>query len=703
LKKKEKLYISALIFILGLIINLFFSSNVHYLLSGKMKTLQILDLIECIKSLATDRIHLLLFLCFQGFILLMSVFYYIANNKPYQSELVEITPDIKTPVPAGQNQFGSARWLKDKDSSFESFVLDTRDNNIKALIAKGYDDMNDEGEDKNEQKEIKEKYYEKSFEETNLQTAETKENPLCEKTYISQGGIVLGYHKSKNKEKIYYIADDVHSLCIGATRSGKTRTVVLQTIGTLALAGESMVISDPKGELNQYTAPYLDRIGYRVITIDFKNPLKSTRYNFLQPIIDAVDEGNIPKAIDKTWDLTSQLVGEAKGERIWTDGEASIIASSIMSVVYDNKDRLNKKYQNMTNVFYFISEMCKTINGKMPIIEYIKTLKQSHPARGLLSISEVAPDKTRGSFYTAALTTLRLFTNPLINSMTNTSDYDPNKLGEEKTALFIVLPDEKTTYYSLASLLVSQHYELLVNEADKRGGRLKRRVNFILDEYGNFAKIADFGAKLTVGGGRGIRFNLFVQSFAQIDEKYCKEIAKTIKGNCENWIYLQADDLETLEEISKKLGNYTVSTYTLSASHGKYSAPSSSHSLNLTSRALLTPDEVRLISRPYSLVISRSNPAMMYSPDLSEWSFNAIFGLGDKEHNRAVRELREKRRKERIQKTNDMDLWNIWVYFKVLCEQSKVSLKDMRREGTRQNDKGKNNREGGIVSDSDTI
>lgn len=486
--------------------------------------------------------------------------------------------------------------------------------------------------------------------------------------YLDKGGIVLGYEVIKEKEKIYFVDDDTHTLCIGATRSGKTRTVVLQTIGTLGLAGESMIISDPKGEIHQYTSGYLKQLGYKVITIDFKNPLKSDRYNFLQPIIDAIDENDIAKAIDKTWDITSQLVGESKGERIWSDGEASIIASSIMSVVYDNRKEKDKKYQNMTNVYYFISEMCKAVGNTMPIIEYNKRLKESHPAKGLLSISEVAPSRTRGSFYTAALTTLRLFTNPLINSMTSTSDYDPKVIGTEKTALFIVLPDEKTTYYSLASLLTAQHYELLVNQADTRGGRLQNRVNFVLDEYGNFAKIADFGAKLTVGGGRGIRFNLFVQSFAQIDEKYGKDIAKIIKSNCETWIYLQADDLETLEEISKKLGNYTVSTYSLSSSHGKYTTPSSSHSINLTGRALLTIDEVRLISRPYTLVMSRNNPAMMYAPDISKWTFNKMFGLGDKEHNRKVRERREKARPQRNKKENDMELWGIWVYYAALCK-----------------------------------
>jgi len=142
-----------------------------------------------------------------------------------------------------------------------------------------------------------------------------------------------------------------------------------------------------------------------------------------------------------------------------------------------------------------------------------------------------------------------------------------------------------------------------------------------------------------------------------------KEVAKTIKGNCENWIYLQADDLETLEEISKKLGNYTVATYSLSASHGKYSTPSSSHSINLTHRALLSADEIRLISRSYSLITSINNPAIMYSPDLSKWQFNKIFGLEDKEHNRKVRQLRENRREVRSSSMEDMDLWGVWLYY----------------------------------------
>ncbi|MCX7748226.1 MAG: type IV secretory system conjugative DNA transfer family protein [Clostridia bacterium] len=661
---KRKFQISLLIFILGLIGNIYFSSALHSILAGQMKVLKLLPIGECVISIVTVKQHTILFLCFQGFATLLSILYLTTNNKPYQSGLREITPQIKTPVPAGQNQHGSAAWLTEKemDAAFNSSTIHLNDKFINMLISNGYSDIIERQEEKEKE----------AFTQTNsgdMKAVKILVDPKKKLGYLPQGGIVLGLKKQDTNEKMYFVGDDIHTLCIGATRSGKSRTVVLQSICNLGLAAESMIISDPKGELWAYTSPFLKRLGYKVVTIDFKNPLKSQRYNFLQPIIDAVDRDDIAKAVDATWDLTAALVGEPKGERIWTDGEASIIASAIMSVVYDNRQEENRRYQNLTNVYFFIAEMCKAVNNKMPIIEYVKHLENGHPAKALLAISEVAPSKTRGSFYTAALTTLRLFTNPMINSMSCISDYDPRILADDKTALFIILPDEKTTYYTIASLLVSQHYEQLVNIADERGGRLLNRVNFLLDEFGNFATIPSFANKLTVGGGRGMRFNLFLQGFSQLDEKYDKEVAKTIKGNCQVWIYLQTDDLETLEEISKKLGNYTVSTYSLSSSHAKYSTPSSSHSINLTGRALLTADEVRLISRPYSLITSRSNPAIMYSPDISEWSFNKMLGLGDKEHNRRVREIREKRRKSRAAKLSEMDLWNIWKIYIAYCEQ----------------------------------
>jgi len=133
-----------------------------------------------------------------------------------------------------------------------------------------------------------------------------------------------------------------------------------------------MIISDPKAEIYHYTSKFLENLGYDIITLDFKNPTKSTSYNFLQPVIDAVNRNDFRKAEEYAWDITQSLVGneETKMEKIWRDGEMSVIAGAIMSVVFDNKE--HPEYQNLTNVYSFISEMCKTIGQQMPINKYIE-------------------------------------------------------------------------------------------------------------------------------------------------------------------------------------------------------------------------------------------------------------------------------------------------------------------------------------------
>lgn len=276
----------------------------------------------------------------------------------------------------------------------------------------------------------------------------------------------------------------------GATRSGKTRTVVLQTIATLGISGannknggESIIISDTKGELYNYTSEFMKKLGYETIVIDFKNPLKSNHYNFLQPIIDSVNMGDYRKAEEYAWDITQALVGtdDSKTERIWKDGEMSIIAGTIMAVVYENKD--NPEFQNLTNVYTFISEMCMSEDGEMPINNYIRDLKPENPASRIFNIARIAPDRTRGSFFTSALTTLKLFTSDSIYTMTCESDFDLKDTGNKNRVIYIILPDERIAYYPLASLFVNQQYVSLVEVADLRGGELKNRVNFVLDEF----------------------------------------------------------------------------------------------------------------------------------------------------------------------------------------------------------------------------
>ncbi|HEX2925474.1 MAG TPA: reverse transcriptase domain-containing protein [Ruminiclostridium sp.] len=530
-----------LVFILMSIFSVFVSTAFHKILIGADRVPTYYPIKECIQSIRTVEKHRLLFLIFEGFSFCLAAALMVSYSRNYISKLQCITPQIYTPVAAGQNQFGSARWMKEKEKAkaFETIIINTNDRLYELLIEAGKEDRAVikkhviDREDKQEQKrvlfshikqlinkllpedrrckfreklwlrydEMLKKYFpsiwqreqQKSVErvvnlfdwefdivqktdpevditaegsvslskpETNSISGGGKNEieKLVSRLPFDTGGMVIGMKRLHGgKELFYFIEDDTHLLCIGATRSGKSRTLVIQSICFLALAGESMIISDLKGELNQYTGTFLKRLGYNVIVLDFKNPLKSDRYNLLQPIIDAIDEDNIPKATECVWDLVGILVGEAKGEKIWNNGEASTIACAIMSVVYDNREGERRKYQTLTNVYYFIAEMCKPVGKKIPIVEYVKELPDNHPAKPLVAISEIAPERTRGSFYTAALTTLKLFTSSYINAMTMTSDYNPKDLGRKKTALFMVLPDERTTYYSIAYLQAYQN------------------------------------------------------------------------------------------------------------------------------------------------------------------------------------------------------------------------------------------------------
>lgn len=457
------------------------------------------------------------------------------------------------------------------------------------------------------------------------------------------GGLVLGW--SKDMKTIYYIPEDTHSLIIGATRCGKTRHLVLQSIGLTAMASESMIITDPKSELYLYTKPFLERLGYEVIAIDFVDPRRSTRYNFLQPVLDAVYMEDLPLAVQRARDIAKLLVPDKDNtntDPLWSNGERAIITVAILAVClqFDNPE-----WQNLANARHFIATMCAPQGPKneVPLITYLEQLPVDSPLRRAMGIAKIAPEKMRGSFYTSALTTLDLFDDPGIHAMTSVTEFDHLATGDRKRAIFLILPDAESTYYPLASLFVFQQYQLLVRRADQNGGRLPRRVEFFCDEFGNFVRIPDMDKAITVGAGRGCRFHLVVQDDNQIYERYGERLGKTMISNCETWIYLQTDNQDTIETISKKLGKYTVKAPSLSSSTGGQS----SASYNFTGRDLLTPEELRRIRRPWQLVMSRADPAVMYAPDISKTFFNTLYGMGSKDHNQKLRIYRNNQRPTR--------------------------------------------------------
>ena len=584
------------------------------------------------KQCISNNEQIRMFTIFFFVILLLGIITLLVGGKSsFKVDMIEITPEIHTPVPVGQGQHGTAKWLnkKDFDKVFDSVIIDS-----KKLM---------EG-----------------------------------KEHIPAGGLVIGkedikksFFSRKIKEKIYLITKDLHALIIGATRSGKTRNVVIETITMLILAGENVFIPDLKGEIRDYTEDTAKRCGYETICINFINPYESDRKNFLEPIVQALRRKDISRAIEETWSLVSQLVGEPPehGDKLWNDGEAATLAASIMAVCYDNQD--HPEYQNLTNVFYFITEMCSEYRGALPLQFYIDSLPEDHPAKILLAATKVAAMRTRSSFYVSAIMTLKLLTIPAINQMTNASDFDIEKLIEEgkKVIVYLCLPARDKTYFPLASLVLRQLSDLIDYAADEKyGGRVPVRWNFVDDELGNFTKITNMRQQTSFGTGKGIRHFMFIQSYAQLDDVYGEKVSQIIQDNADIKIYLRSPNPTTKKKISEDLGNYTTRSYSKSNNtpSGTFrNGGSDGESSNLMGWPLLYPDEVGKLQRPYSLVMSDSDPAIMYAPDLSQYAMNEFLGMGDEEHNNRLRQKKaEEHKKNERPHNSKMELWGIWNVWK---------------------------------------
>lgn len=539
------------------------------------------------------------------------------KGKIYRTGIIKITDKISIPVPAGNGEYGSRHFMT-------------------------YDELD-------------------AIEELSCYSFHAKRKP-------DNGGFVVGIRAigdlpDNKKEPIMYIGEDRHVLLIGATRSGKSRRMILESIWMTIMAGKNILATDPKGELWAYTNMFAKSHDYQVVTIDFRDPNKGSHHNYLQEIVDALKNDDIAEAIDLTWDLVAVLVGEAKGEPIWHNGECAAIAAVIMIVAIEAPEE-NK---NLTNVYYFLFNMAKTNElGEMPISRYLEELPETHPARAVFAMAEIAHEKTRGSFFSSALGTLKYFTNPKIAEMTSSIDTKFSDMVDKKTIIYIILPDEKTTLYGLGSMYVMQHYTYLVKVTNKNGGRCPIDWWYLLDEFGQLPYIPPIPQYLSVGAGRGIRFALALQDFQQLKKKY-KDDFDTIKNNCDCWIYLKCSNEDTLKEFSSRCGNYTIQVNSTNFSDKGRNTSGDGHSSSLTGRNLLLPEEVGLIESPYSLIcFAGKHPIMLISPDISYYPINEDFGMGNKDHNRKLIIERNSERKERM--VNQIQLWGIWNEYKLLDE-----------------------------------
>ena len=357
-----------------------------------------------------------------------------------------------------------------------------------------------------------------------------------------------------NGKEIWVDAGEWHNLVIGSTASGKTESIVQPMVKTLAKAGESMIITDPKGEIYERNAEELREKGYNIVLLNFRNPQNGNCWNPLTLPYSLYKDGNVDKATELLDDLAKNILYDesSKGQDpFWENTSADYFTGLALALFEDAKEE--EINLNTINLMTTVGE--EKIGGTTIMKEYFSDKDQSSPAYINVASTLMAPADTKGSILSVFNQKIKLFSSKQnLSEMLSHSDFDMKDIGKKRTAVFIIIHDEKKTYHPLATIFVKQCYETLVDVSFENGGKLPFKTNFILDEFANMPPLKDADAMVTAARSRLIRFTFIIQNFAQLSDVYGKEKGDTIKGNCGNWIYLISSELSALEEISKMCG-----------------------------------------------------------------------------------------------------------------------------------------------------
>ena len=357
-----------------------------------------------------------------------------------------------------------------------------------------------------------------------------------------------------NDHEMWVDNGEYHSLVIGATGSGKTQTVILPMVHSLAKARESMIITDPKGEIYEKTSNMLRARGYQILLLNFRDPQNGNAWNPMSLPYQMYKSGNQDKAIELLDDLALNILyddSNKNADPFWEKTSADYFSGVALGLFEDAKP--NEININSISLATTVGE--EKFGGSTYIKEYFAGKDPNSAASINASSTIMAPSETKGSILSVFKQKVKLFASrENLSEMLSHSDINLESIGERPTAVFIVIQDEKKTYHSLVTILLKQIYETLIGVAQKHGGQLPIRTNFLLDEFANMPPLKDVTTMITAARSRKIRFTMIIQNFAQLDDVYGKEEAETIRGNCGNIIYLITTELKALEEISKMCG-----------------------------------------------------------------------------------------------------------------------------------------------------
>ena len=425
-------------------------------------------------------------------------------------------------------------------------------------------------------------------------------------------GTVVGC-KTKGKQTYALIDEgDVHTMMIGAAGVGKTAFFLYPNIEAACASGMSFLSTDLKGDVfRNYGSIAKKYYGYNVSVIDLRNPTRSDENNMLHLVnkymdIYKADKSNLSAKAkaEKYAKITAKTIINIGGgdyssmgqNAFFYDASEGLLASLILLIAeFGDKDE-----RHIVSVFKLIQDLlepaaeskksdkgqAKPKNGFRILME---KLPDEHKAKWLAGSALFAADQAMMSIISTALSRLNSFIDSELEQiLCFGTAIDAEKFCSEKSAIFIVLPEEDISKYFMVSLIIQQLYREILVIADENGGRLKNRVMFFCDEFGSFPKIEGAEAMFSASRSRRISIVAIIQSFAQLDKNYGREGQEIITGNTQLTIFGGfAPNSQSAEILSKALGEQTVLSG--SVSHGR----DKSQSLQMIGRPLMTPDELK--------------------------------------------------------------------------------------------------------------
>ena len=429
-----------------------------------------------------------------------------------------------------------------------------------------------------------------------------EQNPYSSNKILTQN-VCIGYDSRKHRR-------NMNTLIIGGSGAGKTRFYAKPNV---MQANTSLIILDPKGEIARDEGHLLEEKGYAVKVLDLINMEKSHCYN---PFVYLQTDNDVQRLVTNLFKATTPK-GSSSQDPFWDTAASMLLLALVFYLWYEAPE----DEQN----FPMVMEMLRAGEVREDDDGYISPLdllfnqlemeNKNHIAVKYYRDYRSGSAKTLKSIQVTLASRLEKFNLSSLSSLTQTDELELETIGERKTALFAIIPDNDTSFNFLVSMLYTQLFQQLFYCADyKHGGRLPIHVHFLMDEFANVSLPDDFDKILSVMRSREVSVSIILQNLAQLKALFEKQW-ESIVGNCDEFLYLGGNEQSTHKYVSELLGKETIDLNT----YGKSTGHSGNYSTNyqLNGRELLTPDEVRLLDNKYAILFIRGEkPIMDYKYDV---------------------------------------------------------------------------------------